>query len=621
MNFNVWSVGCWLGVAVLGGACAAPGVAVSTSALKEPLIIDTRSATTTDTPIGLALEVENGVGAPVRVRASQKFFIDQIDVRAFVNATQDNPNLEALRASGDFAGLDWRGVELEENEPVLLPNPDGSFTDRRFYRSARWMERRSRMVVWQVDADGRRLGRRVRFSIGSDDRRNRSDAFFVRRLRGIQWANDCASPTDCSTAGSYMEEGLVELRNTNRVRQTLRIHPDTVAIRLSWSARGGEPYEIPVEQVASPDYDYNFNIDLAAVTDPGPEGYYEPGSEVTFQMTLRDGSGTRLHPEGSMPSYAAVVFGADQTGIQYYRGFFDAPATFWRRKHRERGMGAMIIGPNQAIQPIRTIAPLEAFLGPDPTIPVGVPDRDGVYSEALTIPYSSVIFGGAFVPGNTPWFEPNPDTFTFQIPEDAEPGTYRVAIKGRRVYLGQDIPTTTVVEIQVGTLTETYAQETTGPCTSCHSDGGDLGLVLHANDDRAACAGCHVPLGFELEGPVYVRTHFIHSRSDRFDAPLTECSNCHIDEESIQRTSQSACLSCHTSYPDDHVVNFGPIESIYTGGLDQGAFEQCTGACHTTHPDSGFFGNGNGHGHGNGNGHGNGHGNGNGHGHGNSHDD
>ncbi len=604
-------VGSLVGVAmVLAGGCAAQ-VGDDIGVNKAPLLITTDGPTTVDTPIGLALEVENGVGAPLRVRAGQKFFLDQVDLRAFVDTNVDNADLDALRAAGDFAGLDWRGLARLENEPVLLPNPDGTFTDRRFYRSARWMERSSLIAVWQVDAGGRQVGRPLLVSIGSDDRRRPSDHFFVRRLRGIQWANDCAAPDDCSTATSFREEGLVEVRNANRTRQTFRIRPQTVGLRMWWSARGGSPYEIPVEQVATPEYDYNFQIDLEAVTAPGPSGYYEPGTDITFRMTMRDGSGNRLHPFGSIPSYADVAFGIDQTGIQYYRAFFDPAATYWRRKHRESGMGAMIIGPNQDIQPIRTVAPLADFLGPDATIPVGLPERDGVYSEATTIPASSVIFGGAFVPGNTPWFVPQPDTFTFQVPANAEPGTYRVAIKGRRLYLGQSIPRSTVVSIQIGTNTETFPTPTTGPCTTCHSGGGDLGLILHANDDRAACAGCHVPLGFELEGPVYVRTHFIHSRSDRFDAPLEQCSNCHLDEESIQRTSQSACLSCHTSYPASHEAMFGPVESIYTGALDQSAFTQCTDACHTSHPGSGFepeHGHGHGHGRGRGRGHGWGHG-------------
>ncbi|MFK7990083.1 MAG: cytochrome C [Sandaracinaceae bacterium] len=577
------------GIVILVGCADHAGLGEVESG-SASLTIDTEGPTTVNTPIGLALEVENGVGAPVQVRAGQRFFVDQIDLRTFVETSDDNPNLDQLREEGDFACLDWRGLEQVENEPVLLPNADGSFTDRRFYRGARWMERRSHIAVWQVDASGHRVGRAVWIAIGRDNRRRRFDQFFIRRLRGIQFANDCAAPDDCSSATSFMEEALVELRNANRRAQTFRIRPETVGLRMWWTARWGAPYEIPVEQVETPEFDYNFAIDLEAITEPGPEGYYEPGSEVTFRFTMRDGAGNRLHPEGSIPSYADVAFGIDPTGIQYYRAFFDPAATYWRRKHRERGMGIMIIGPNQDIQPIRTIAPLEAFLGPDSTIPVGLPERDGVYSEAATIPASSVVFGGAFVPGNTPWFEPQPDTVSFQLPENVEPGTYRVAIKGRRTYLGQDIPHTTVVQIQVGTSTHTYATETTGPCTTCHSDGGDLSLVLHGNDDRAACAGCHVPLGFELEGPVYVRTHFIHSRSDRFDAPLQECANCHISEESIQRTSQSACLSCHTSYPASHIEAYGPIESIYTGGLDQEAFTQCTESCHVEHPGSGFGG-------------------------------
>ena len=100
-------------------------------------------------------------------------------------------------------------------------------------------------------------------------------------------------------------------------------------------------------------------------------------------------------------------------------------------------------------------------------------------------------------------------------------------------------------------------------------------------------SACHVPLGFELEGPIAVRTHFIHSRSGRFDAPLNKCSNCHLNAAGIQRTSKAACLSCHKSYPQSHVAQFGPIESMYVGGGRE-SFDQCTGACHTTHPGSGL---------------------------------
>ncbi len=43
------------------------------------------------------------------------------------------------------------------------------------------------------------------------------------------------------------------------------------------------------------------------------------GQDVTFRLTLRDGAGNRLHPQGSIPSYNDVIFGPNEAGIQYYR--------------------------------------------------------------------------------------------------------------------------------------------------------------------------------------------------------------------------------------------------------------------------------------------------------------
>ena len=555
--------------------------------LVDLAFFDTEGPTSRYSPVGLALEVENGVGTPVSVRSGQRFFIDQIDVRAFVETNTNSEDLDALRADSDFSSLDWRRLEFQENEPILLANADGTFTDRRFYRDAKWMERRSTFRVWQVDADGNRISRKIRLRAGRDDRRALLDSFFIRRFRGIQWVFDCATPTDCSDATTFREEALIELRNTRNSLNSFRIHPNATALRMSWSARDGEPWEIPLTQVEEPDFDYNFQIDVNPLTAPGPDGWYEPGTDIEFQITLRDGSGTALHPAGELPTYADVAFGTETSGIQYYRAFFDASATFWRRKHRERMLMAQIIGPNQDIQPIRTIAPLGLFLDDEDTEVVGTPAVDGVYSEFTLLPPANVIFLGAFTPGTPQWFEPNVDTFVFHVPDDAEPGSYKVTVKGRRVYLGQDIPRTTTIEIQIGTDVETEPVPTTGPCTSCHSGGGSLDRVLHANADRAACAGCHVPLGFELEGPIFVRTHFIHSRSDRFDNPLYECSECHLNEEGIQRTSKAACLSCHTDYPESHVSWFGEIESVYIGGGAE-SFDQCTETCHVEHPGSGF---------------------------------
>lgn len=544
--------------------------------------IDTTGPTTSSTPIGLALEFENGAGPNVRVRAGQKFFIEQLDLRGAIDATTDE-GVAGLADRGSLANLDWRGVELDDQEFVGLGNPDGTFTRRRFYTGARWMRRPSVMVISQLDDRGRPTAAPWVLNLGADSHRSPLDTFFIRRTRAIQWTYDCPSKDDCSGASLFQEEGLVELRHSAWTHQVRRFASRTTRLELLWSELPAARWTVGVEQVPDPGYDYNFNI-LMDIEEP-TSGVFQPGDDVPVTLTLVDGSGERLHPEGSLPSYADVVFGPNPAGIDYYNAFFDPTTTFYRRKHRERMMAIQMIGPAQDIQPIRTVAPLEQFLVPSDTLLLGTQDRDGMYAEAQLFPPAHVLFGGAFFPESGAWETPVSDQITFHVPADAKPGTYRITMKARRTFMGQDIPRSVTKEIQVGSAEHTQASLPTGSCNSCHDGAGDLSRVLHASADRAACNGCHVPLGFELEGPVYVRTHFIHSRSERFDRPKNDCSSCHKEKSSIQRVSKSACLSCHDSYPSSHVAAFGPIQSMYVGG-DTESFDTCTSSCHQNHPGS-----------------------------------
>lgn len=536
--------------------------------------------------VGLALEVDNGIAASLAVRRGQRFFINQIDLRASVTATLDE-GVSGLAVAGDFARLDWRRIANEEQEFVLLANPDGTFRRRRFFRDAAWMTRDSELAIEQLDARGRRVGKGVAVRTGAERERAPGDQgdFFDRRIRAIQWTNDCRTASDCTGAVAFEEEALVELRYALHPERTFAIAADAVALRLVWSLRPDQPYTIPLTQVAAPPFAYGVSVDLEAVTPPRADGSYPPGSDIEFRVALRDGAGHRLHPEGALPTYNDVVFGNNPAGIQYYRAFFDPTTTYWRRKHRERMLMAQLIGPAQRVQPIRSIIDLESFLTEDDVQVTGTIARDGVFAEFRTFPTAHDLFGGAFDPAHAAWARAVPDTWTHHIPGDAPPGTYTLTLKGRRTYLGQDIPFTRTIEIQVGSPRMTEPSLATGRCASCHTGPSALGAVLHGNADRAACTGCHVPLGFEHEGPIYVRTHFIHSRSRRFDAPRADCAVCHLTRESIQRTSKSACLSCHTSYPRWHVAVFGPVQSIYVGGGRE-SFEQCTSACHRSHPHS-----------------------------------
>src|SRR5688572_13044760 len=73
--------------------------------------------TTTQTPIGLALEIDQGVGVPLKLRSGQRFYINQIDMRASIDRTVDE-GVDGLAEEGDFASLDWDDVDFEEESFV-----------------------------------------------------------------------------------------------------------------------------------------------------------------------------------------------------------------------------------------------------------------------------------------------------------------------------------------------------------------------------------------------------------------------------------------------------------------------------------------------------------------------
>lgn len=545
--------------------------------------------TTIHTPVGLALDIEDGVAVPLKARKNQTFYINQIDMRAHIETTVDEGVAGLATTANDFQRLDWRGINDVDQSFVYLPNADGTFTRRRFFREARWMNDPSAFVITQVDSRGRLRGVPIVVDTGLLDLRTGIDSFFTRRLRAIQWTNDCASKTDCSTAHSFEEEALVELRYANGAQPGFQLDSATTALRVTWTANG-KTYTVPVEQIANPEWDYGFGISLNVPTPKHPDGTYHAGDTITVQWTLADGSGKRLHPVGSMPTLVDYLTDNDPAGIDYWDQA-ERTATYYRRKHKEKQMTVAITGPVQDSQPIRdTLDLITAIVtSPDGSVTPATPSAQGFYGAAHSVPSWATMIG--LVPADSPVA----DSVSFTIPTDAKPGTYKIAMKARRSYLGEELPRATTLAIQVGTTQVTHKTLDTGNCGSCHQGGGDFSRVSHAFSpaDRDVCSTCHAPLAFEPEGPIAVRVHFVHSRSGRLDASPGQCNLCHTNNASIQRTSKAACMSCHKSYPDDHVTTYGPIVDMYIGGtLDvqpSGAtdsFQQCTSSCHRTHPNS-----------------------------------
>lgn len=541
-------------------------------------------ASTIDTPIGLALEILDGSAVPLRVRKNQRAYINQIDMRAHIDATIDE-GVAGLDAGGDFSNLEWSGTTFVDQSFVALPNADGTRTRRRFYRDATWMNMPSEFVIQQLDASGNPLGAPYTVDSGNEHHRTDTDNFFDRRMRAIQWTFDCASTNDCSGATHFEEEALVELRYANGPNPNFVFHSSTTQLRVTWSANSGHSYLVPVEQVESPEWDYGFTIDLAVTTPPAANGTYAPGTLITAEFTLRDGAGKPLHPPGVLPTFLDFLVGNTPSGIQYW-DVRERTLTYYRRKHKEKQMLIAINGP---MQNTGTIHDTIDFIGgiitsTDGAVTTATPAAQGFYGAAAAVPDWATLIG------LKPITSPVGNTVQFAIPTDAGAGTYKLTMKARRSYLGEEIPASKVISIQVGSTAPTQKVLDTGPCTSCHSGGSDLTRVGHAiaANQRDTCTTCHGPLIFEPETPVYVRTHFIHSRTNRLDAPLVKCDSCHLTAAGLQRTSKSACLSCHKSYPADHVATYGPVVDMYIGGTIDEAFQQCTSTCHTTHPASGL---------------------------------
>lgn len=551
--------------------------------------------TTIRTPIGLAIDIEDGTPAPLSVRQSQTFYINQIDMRAHANTTIDE-GIAALYTAGDFASLDWRGTAQVDQSYVNLPNDDGTFTRRRFYRESAWMNVPTMFLIEQLDARGHVRGAPVTVSDGLLDYRT-PGTFFARRLRGIQWVYDCVSKTDCSSATDYLEEALVELRYASGPRPTFQFDPATTQLRVTWTGNG-HTYFIPVTQVARPTWDYGFELALDVTTPPQRDGTYKPGQTIDVQFKLTDSSGKDLAPGGQLPTFGDYLTGNDAPGIDYW-DVLEPTMVYYRRKRWEKQMIVGIEGPVQSSATVRQTFDLvtAAATSPDGDVLPATVEQNGFYAAAFGVPNWKVLLG--ILPADTPVT----NTGTFTLPPNAPPGTYKLVMKGRRSYMGEETASATTMTIQVGTTHVTEPVFETGNCTHCHNGDDALTHMSHGLKlaDRDTCTICHVPLLFEPEGPLYVRSHFVHSRSGRLDASPTQCNLCHLTQQSIQQVSKSACMSCHTSYPDDHVAKYGPIVDMYIGGsLAAGsaafgangtigeAFQQCTTSCHRDHPNSGL---------------------------------
>jgi len=477
-------------------------------------------------PVGLSLRFDNSVAPDLARIGDHRRYLQEIDLISTIT-TETDRGIDPVIESGDLSGLDWQGVEMVE-EDWRAPG-DGTWTRMRFYRNARWMEAPGSFVLLGLDARGLPVGEPLLAQTGSDNHPRRGGTStgdgFVRRFNARQIATGCQAKYDCSNATRFVAQALVQFRtHLSPERDARRIDPGARSLGLWWSQ---QPLRIRKQRLVAPtpaqlQYGYGFQPQIELVTAPANGRYYQPGESLRARITLRDGEGRRLHPPGSLPTYAQFLRDEIPSGIRYFDGFSLEMTTYYALKHREGNSFVTLSGPVDKVRVPRATTGIEQFFLPQATSASVVPD--GFTGLASLVP--NTVFPGALGDPEL-WEAPVPDEVAFTLPMDAQPGTYTMALKFRRDFAGEALNRGTTIKLQVGTETPTAFTPETGRCTTCHAGQSALSNVLHGLGDRSACHACHSPLAFEPDGALDIRVHMVHSRSDRFPGGMDKCSLCH----------------------------------------------------------------------------------------------
>lgn len=482
----------------------------------------TQAVTLGPAPVGLSLLWSNGVASPRALVGLTPRFVQELDIVESVPSAIDDGIAPLITRSG-LSGLNWAGAQ--QVEEIWVPSLDGTFTRERYYRGAAWMEAASVFTLEAIGPSGAVLGVPWVVRAGRDDVQRPSDDLFVRRFDARQLALGCAAVGDCSSA-SYLAEALVQVRGALHPRVDSRIVPPrTAALRLSWNRLPGAALTVDIERVApgEAEFDAGFRVELEPASAPANGSFYEPGEAVSFRVSFLDGSGQRLHPVGSLPSYGEFVAGAVESGLRYL-DLSLLTRLYYALKHRESNLFVVLSGPTDQLRTPQTVVDPNLFFAPQ--VPFATTPVDGFTAVGQTVPPAAIIFGGLADPSL--WSLPVSDEVTFTIPEDAEPGTYVAAAKARRDFGGEALNRGASVEIQVGQAAPTVFTPSTA-CDSCHAgERTDFDTLLHGAGDRRACFGCHASLGIELDNALDIRVHAIHDRSNRFDADIHDCGVCHL---------------------------------------------------------------------------------------------
>ncbi|MCW5812989.1 MAG: hypothetical protein KIT84_18320 [Labilithrix sp.] len=473
------------------------------------------------------MRLENGTPKTLTIYGDEDRYMQELDFTSSVDTTTDK-GITPVTQTGDMARLDWRGVEMvdEDWRPELGSMPK-TYTRSRFYRKAKWMTNASVLSVTPVDAQNRPVGDPIIVNAGTDDKWRDSDDGFVRRFDARQITYGCRAIGDCTGATSFTAQALMQVRDAMHAeRRAERIPMNAKKLAVFWSEdpRNTRYVNIVRKPMAQTPYRYGFNIKLDVVSKPANGKYFLPGDVIDYRLTMRDGSGNRLHPAGTLPSYADFATDNIPSGIRYYDGFQQYLTLYYALKHREGNNIWQFSGPTNKVKySSHVVSDFDFFVLSGATgIPSATVAENG-FSAVFDV-FPSV--AGTVDPVVSTL--PNSDIIHVQVPADAKPGTYTFTYKGRRDWSGEALNDSTTVDVQVGQKQQTEFSPKTGKCNTCHEGPSGFDEVLHRNADRRTCYGCHMPLESEPDQALDYRIHLIHTRSNRVPGNPNNCSTCHL---------------------------------------------------------------------------------------------
>ncbi|MBI5507789.1 MAG: hypothetical protein HY903_03440 [Deltaproteobacteria bacterium] len=345
---------------------------------------------------------------------------------------------------------------------------------------------------------------------------------FVVRVVAATGAVGAATP---GPKARFAALAQVALRYGKTASPMFSVPDSTTQIRLTWTELETS-WVVPVTFV---DDGADPGLVLETTLSP-PENreFYVPGETLTVSVDLFDRNGNRLHPEGSLPTYAEFRAGSSN-GIAYYDLKNPDQCLPYFNSCFKDLMETTIAGPtNAAGQNYALTEPAGYFLG------------------GIQYPPMAKVQGGRGNPAL--WDEPVPSVNAVTLPEEAEAGTYLVITKAARKYLGESTFCTDAVEIQIGDRNKTTLNSGIGNCDACHLDDARLANLRHGVTDGRWCSLCHErprATGSEM-------VHGIHFYAAAYPLARNDCSWCHISRRSNDRASEGTCKACHGAiHPDE----------------------------------------------------------------------